>query len=89
VSGREVTVNEADLRRVLDEVVDLYVPEELARLRAALDALGPEPCGHKVERIAEALDADHVANGFALGRVEYQEHRRMAALVLYALAEAK
>jgi len=43
VTDRKVEVNEADLRRVLDNT---HTPEIKQRLRAALDALGPEPCGH-------------------------------------------
>jgi len=41
---RKVTVNEADLRAVLLGVIGR--DKVRGRLNAALDALGPEPCGH-------------------------------------------
>jgi len=44
MTDRMVTVPEADLRSVLS--ADIHSIKTAQRLRAALDALGPEPCGH-------------------------------------------
>ncbi len=49
MSDRKVAVNEDDLRRMLNDSGVLDAVEARGRLRAALDALGPEPCGHPSE----------------------------------------
>ncbi len=46
MTDRKVTVNEADLRAVLGEVETTRVQGQARRILDALDALGPEPCGH-------------------------------------------
>lgn len=40
------------------------------------------------DRIAQALDEDHIAAGLTLGHVEQAEHRRIADLVMRELADA-
>jgi len=45
MTDRKVTVNVADLRAVLT-APGTEIKEPEVRLRAALDALGTDPCGH-------------------------------------------
>ncbi len=52
MTDRQVTVNEADLRRVLAS--GAIGGPAFDALRAALEALGPEPCGHP----SKAYDPD-------------------------------
>lgn len=51
MTDRKVSVNENDLRAALGWVPLADFDHAASRLRAALDALAPEPCGHPSQRI--------------------------------------